>query len=194
MFSKNNLAKFSKRGMIILFIGGVLAIGGAYFLDVSYKSVESIMKIKHYLVENSMILSHQSVNSKFSNEQLVDHNVLIVHVKPETDSIKLIAIEPNNETFEKESKDGFIYHIIGKSSQTSGNYSFTIYNLSNERVIVNALIGEDPYLNGKCISTYAINCYAVPMAIGLVITGVITFVIGGLLIFTEFRKNRMNSK
>ena len=170
----------------------ILAVTGAYFLDASYKSVESIMGVKHDIVDNSIVLSHQSINSTFSNNQLADHNVLIVHSKPYADSIKLIVEEPNNETFEKESNDGFVYHIIGKNSQTSGNYSVTIYNLSNEPVTINALIGEDPYLSGKCISSYGVNCYAVPTAIGFVIVGVIAFVVGGLLIFTEFRKKRLN--
>lgn len=152
------------------------------------------MQIKHHLIEDGTILPRQSVNSTISSEQLVDHNVLIVHVKPESDSIKLITIEPNNETFEKESQDGFVYHIIGKNPQTSGNYSVTIFNLSNEPVNVNAIIGEDPYLGGKCASSYGVSCYVIPMAIGLVIVGVITFIAGGLLIFADFRKQSLRSK
>jgi hypothetical protein len=175
-------------------IGIALAVVGAFLLDNSYDSVESIMKIKHPLIEDSTILPQQSVNSTISDEQLVDHNVLIVHVKPKSDSIKLITMEPNNETFEKESKDGFVYHIIGKNSQTMGNYSVTIYNISNEPVNVNAIIGEDPYLSGKCATSYGVSCYAIPMAIGFVILGVITFIAGGLLAFTDFRKQRLRSK
>jgi len=152
------------------------------------------MKIKHPIIEDSTILPQQSVNSTISNEQLVDHNVLIVHVTPESDSIKLITTEPNNETFEKESTDGFAYHIIGKSPQATGNYSVTIYNLSKEPVNVNAIIGEDPYLSGKCATSYGTSCYAIPMAIGFVIIGAITFIAGGLLIFTDFRKQRLRSK
>ena len=120
--------------------------------------------------------------------------MLLAHVKPASDSIRLIATDPNNETFEKESKNGFVYHIIGKNSQTSGNYSVTIYNLSNEPVSVNALIGEDPYLNGKCAAIYGASCYAIPIAIGFVIIGVITFIAGGLLTFTDFRKQKLHSK
>jgi len=175
-------------------IGIVLAVVGSFFLDNSYKSVESIMKIRHNLIEDSTISPKQSVNSTIYNEQLVDHNVLIVHVKPESDSIKLITMEPNNETFEKESKDGFVYHIMGKNLQTMGNFSITIYNLSNEPVNVNAIIGEDPYLSGKCVASYGASCYAIPMAIGFVIVGVITFIAGGLLVFTDFRKQRLHSK
>ena len=175
-------------------IGIALAVVGAFLLDDSYKSVESIMKIKHPIIEDSTISPQQSINSTISNEQLVDHNVLIVHVKPESDSIKLITMEPNNETFEKESNDGFVYHIIGKNSQAMGNYSVTIYNLSNEPVSVNAIIGEDPYLSGKCATSYGTSCYAIPMAIGFVIIGVITFIAGGLLVFTDFRKKRLSGK
>ena len=175
-------------------IGIVLAVVGSFFLDNSYKSVESIMKIRHNLIEDSTISPKQSVNSTIYNEQLVDHNVLVVHVKPESDSIKLITMEPNNETFEKESKDGFVYHIMGKNLQTMGNFSITIYNLSNEPVNVNAIIGEDPYLSGKCVASYGASCYAIPMAIGFVIVGVITFIVGGLLAFTDFRKKRLHSK
>ena len=179
---------------MIIAIGIVLAVVGAFLLDNSYKSVELIMKIKHPIIENSIISPQQSINSTISNEQLVDHNVLIVHVKPESDSIKLITMEPNNETFEKESNNGFVYHIIGKSPQAMDNYSITIYNLSNEPVNVNAIIGEDPYLSGKCATSYGTSCYAIPMAIGFVIIGAITFVAGGLLAFTDFRKKRLRSK
>jgi len=175
-------------------IGIVLAVVGALFLDNSYKSVESIMQIKHHLIDDGTILPHQSINSTISNEQLVDHNVLIVRVIPVSDSVKLITTEPNNETFEKESNDGFVYHIIGKTSQTMGNYSVTIYNLENEPVSVNVIIGEDPYLSGKCATSYGISCYIIPMAIGFVIVGVITFIAGGLLAFTDFRKQRFRNK
>jgi len=185
---------FPIRGILIMSIGIALAVVGAFLLDNSYESVESIMKIKHLLIEDRTISPQQSVNSTISDEQLVDHNVLVVHVKPESDSIKLITMEPNNETFVKESKDGFVYHIIGKNPQTSGNYSVTIYNISNEPVNVNAIIGEDPYLSGKCAASYGVSCYAIPMAIGFVIVGVITFIAGGLLAFTDFRKKRLPSK
>ncbi|MGI0068892.1 MAG: hypothetical protein ACREAN_01400, partial [Nitrosopumilaceae archaeon] len=176
------------RGIMILSIGVFLAVVGAYLLDNSYKSVESIMKIKHNLIEDVTILPNQSVNSTISNDQLVNHNVLIAHVTPYSDSIKLITVEPNNETFEKESKDGFVYHIIEKNSQATGNYSVTIYNLSNEPVTVNAIIGEDPYLSGKCDPSYGTSCYTIPMAIGFVIVGGVTFIVGVLLVFTDLRK------
>jgi hypothetical protein len=173
---------------MILFIGIFFAVVGAYLLDNSYRSVESIMKIKHILFEDITILPNQSVNSTISNDQLVDHNVLIVHVTPSSDSIKLIAAEPNNETFEKESKNGFVYHIIEKNSQTTGNYLVTIYNFNNEPVNVNGIIGEDPYLSGKCDPSYGTSCYTIPMAIGFVIVGGVTFIVGVLLVFTDLRK------
>ncbi len=173
---------------MILSIGVSLAVVGAYLLDNSYKSVESIMKIKHNLIEDITILPNQSVNSTISNDQLVDHNVLIAHVTPRSDSIKLITVEPNNETFEKESKDGFVYHIIEKNPQATGNYSVTIYNLNNEPVTVNAIIGEDPYLSGKCDSSFGTSCYTIPMAIGFVIVGGVTFIAGVFLVFADLRK------
>jgi len=186
------LVKLPIRGILILSVGVVLVIIGTSTLDNSYELVESIMKIKHNLIEDKTLLPNQSTQSIISNNQLVEHSVLLAHVKPASDSIRLIATDPNNETFEKESKNGFVYHIIEKNPQTTGNYSVAIYNLSNEPVYVTAVIGEDPYLSGKCDPGYITSCYTIPMAIGIVIVGVIAFIIGVLLIFTDLRKVKLS--
>ena len=179
------------RGILILSVGVVLVIIGVFTLDNSYELVESIMKIKHNLIDDNALLPNQSVKSIISNDKLVEHNVLLAHVRPASDSIRLIATDPNNETFEKESKNGFVYHIIEKNSQATGNYSVTIYNLSNEPVSVTALIGEDPYLSGRCDPSYITSCYAIPMAIGFVIVGAVAFIVGVLLLFTGLRKVKL---
>lgn len=163
---------------------------GTKLFDNSYESVESIMKIKHKIIEDQTILRNQSLNSTIPTDALTEHNVITVHVTPHSDSIKLVATDPSGDRFEKESKDGFVYHIIEKKPQLGGNYSITIYNLNNEPVNVDAILGEDPFLSGKCDPNYGASCYAIPVAIGFVIIGVITFIVGALLAITDFRKQR----
>lgn len=153
-----------------------------------------MMKIKHNVIEDQTIKSNQSLNFTITTAALVEHNVITVHVKPTSDSIKLVVADSSGETFEKESKDGFVYHIIDKKAQAEENYSITIYNLSHESVNVNAILGEDPFLSGKCDPSYGVGCYAIPMAIGLVMIGVIMLIVGALLAITDFRKQRKRNK
>jgi hypothetical protein len=178
------------RGILIAAIGIILVVVGASLFDNSYDSVESMMKIKHNLIEDQTILRNQSINSTIQTNALVDHNVVIVHVSPSSDSVKLISVDPNGDTFEKESKNGFVYHIIEKNTQVDGNYSIVIYNLNDEPITVNAVLGEDPFLSGKCDSSHGVGCYIIPIAIGFVIVGIVAFIIGALLAITDFRKQR----
>lgn len=171
-------------------IGIVLAVVGAGFFDNSYESVEPMMKIKHNIIEDQTILRDQSLNSTIHEDELVEHNVIIVHIKPASDSIKFLAFDPSGGTFEKESKDGFVYHILEKKPQVGGDYSIKIYNQSNEPINVNAIVGEDPYLSGNCDPSYGLQCNIIHLWIGFVIIGIITFIVGALLTITDFRKQK----
>jgi hypothetical protein len=189
--TRNDLAKFYlQRGILIAAIGIVIVIIGTGLFDNSYEYVEPLMKIKHDIIEDQTILRNQSISSTIPQDELVEHNVIIAHVKPSHDSIKLLATDPSGETFEKESKDGFVYHIIDKKTQAEGNYSIEIYNLSGEPITVNTVFGEDPYLSGKCEQGYGMRCYTIPLAIGFVIIGIITFIVGTLLAIVDFRRQK----
>ncbi|MGI0087639.1 MAG: hypothetical protein ACREBI_06725 [Nitrosotalea sp.] len=179
--------------MIIISIGAVLLVMGSVIFDNSYDLVESLMKTKHDIIEDKQILQGQSINSTITWDDLTEHTVLVVHVTPVLDSVKLQVTEPNGEIFEKESKNGFVYHIIEKRSQEQGNYYFSILNLGNEPVHVTVVLGEDPYLSGTCDSANGINCYAVTVAIGLVIIGMITLIAGSLITVNDFRKKQKQS-
>jgi hypothetical protein len=174
--------------LIIVSIGVVLLVVGSKIFDNSYDVVESMMTIKHDIIEDKEILQGQSINSTITWDELSEHTVLIVHVMPVLGLIKLHVTEPNGAIFEKESNNGFVYHIIEKNSQEQGDYYFSIQNLGNAPVNVTVVLGEDPYLSGTCDSTNGIYCYAIPVAIGLVIIGMITLIAGSLLIVYDFRK------
>lgn len=148
------------------------------------------MNIKHKIVEDKTILQNKYLNSTIPTDILVDHNIVLVHVTPQTDSIKLVATDPNGDTFSKESKDGFVYDIIEKKAQAEGNYSISIYNLNDESVNVNVVLGEDPFLSGKCDPNNSNGCFAIPLAIGFVIGGIIAFIVGAILAITDFQKQR----
>jgi hypothetical protein len=181
------------RGFLIAAIGIVLVISGAGLFDNSYQAVEPIMKTKHNIIEDQTILPHQSLNSTIPSELLVDHNVILVHVKPTSDSIKFLAVDPTGDIFTKESKNGFVYHILTKQQQ-AGNYSIAIYSQSNAPINVNAIVGEDPYLSSNCDSSYGLQCDTIQVYIGFVIIGVIAFIVGALLAITDLRRKRKVSK
>jgi hypothetical protein len=176
--------------LIIVSIGAVLLVMGSNIFDNSYDMVESMMKTKHDIIEDKEILQGQLINSTITWDELSEHTVLVVHAMPALGSIKLQVTDPNGGIFEKESNNGFVYHIIEKSSQEQGNYYFSILNLGNAPVNVTVVLGEDPYLSGTCDSTNGINCYAIPVAIGLVIIGMITLIVGSLITVNDFRKKR----
>lgn len=171
-------------------IGIILVVIAGNLFDTSYESVEQIMKTKHNIIEDQTIMLHQSLNSTISKDELVDHNVIVVHVRPASNTIKLLAIDASGNTFEKESKNGFVYRIIEKKPQSEGNYSITIFNQGNEPVNVNAILGEDPYLSGKCEQGYGLKCNVIAILIGFVLLGIIMFIVGILLAFIDFRKQR----
>ena len=176
------------RGLIIIAIGAVLLVVGSGIFDNSYDSVESMMKDKHNIIEDKAILQEQLINSTITWDELTEHTVLVVHVVPVSGLIKLQVTEPNGEIFEKESTNGFVYHIIEKRPHEQGNYYFNILNLGSTPVNVTVVLGEDPYLSGTCDSTNGMNCYVIPTAIGLVIVGMITLIVGSLITVNDFRK------
>lgn len=170
-----------------------MLVVGSNIFDNSYDLVESMMKIKHDIIEDKEILQGQSINSTITWDELTEHTVLVVHVMPALGSIKLQVIEPDGEIFEKESKNGFVYHIMEKRPQEQGNYYFSILNLGSESVNVTVVLGEDPYLSGTCDPVNGINCYVIPVAIGMVIIGMITLIVGLLITVNDFRKKRKQS-
>lgn len=181
------------RGLIIVSIGAVLLVVGSNIFDNSYDIVESMMKTKHDIIEDKEVSQGQSINSTITWDELSEHTVLVAHVMPALGSIKLQVTEPNGEIFEKESNNGFVYHIIEKRPQEQGNYSLSILNLGNAPVNVTVVLGEDPYLSGTCDSVNGINCYVIPAAIGMVIIGMITLIVGSLITINDFRKKRKPS-
>jgi len=189
------LAKWSlARGSIIAGIALVVFVIGVNLFDSAYESVEPVLKNKQTIIDSKTIPPNQFINSTIPTGDLMEHNVLVIHLMPLSGSVKLFGIEPSGMTFEKESKDGFLYHIIQKS-RSEGTYSIQISNSASEPVQVGVIIGEDPYLSGNCNS--GIKCFTVLVAIGLVIVGIIAFIVGILIGARDFRKEnkmRQNKK
>ena len=179
------------RGPIVAAIALTVVVIGATLFDNSYQSVEQILRTKSTLIEDREVLPNQFTNSTIPSDQLKEHNVLIIHTTPTSGSVKLEGIEPNGMTFEKESKDGFLYHIIEKNTQ-GGSYSITISNIGSQPVKINVIIGEDPFLSKNC-SVDGMQCSMVWIAIGLVVIGIIAFIVGiliGMLAFKNERKKK----
>lgn len=178
------------RGLIIALVGVSLLIVGASIFDRSYAVVESVMGDKQDIVKGKVLSQGQSVNSTIPWDQLATHSILIVNSSPTSARIKLQVTEPTGGTFEKESKNGFIYHIIGKSTQNQGNYYFRVLNLGGEPASINVVLGEDPYLSGKCNSDDRVMCYAIPASIGIVIAGMLALIIGSLIAINDLSKRK----
>lgn len=181
------------RGPVIATIAlGVLVLGSTLF-DNSYQNVESLLRTKYDIAQSKIILPNQSVNYTVFNDQLKEHNVLVIHVRPTTQVVKLEVIEPNGMTFEKESKDGFLYHIIQKNNQGE-KYTLKISNSGSEAAQIDAIISEDPFLSGHCNESFGIGCGMVNLAMGLVISGIIGFIIGILIGISDFKKEKKLQK
>ena len=110
------------RGPVIAVIGLVLIVVGANLFDTVYQSVEPLLGTAFGIFTDREILPNQFINSTVDSSKLKEHNVIIVHAIPSSGSIKLEGIDPNGMTFEKESKDGFLYHIIQRSTSGGGPY------------------------------------------------------------------------
>jgi hypothetical protein len=177
------------RGPIIAAISLIVVVLGANLFDMSYQSVEPILRTKSVIITDKEIIPNQFVNFTIRSDQLKEHNVIIVHAKPLSGSIKLEGIEPNNMTFEKESKVGYLYHIIQRSNQ-AGLYSIKISNTASQTIIIDVIMGEDPFLSNNCDSSYGMECNLVQISMAMVAIGLISFIIGILLGMSDFKKER----
>jgi hypothetical protein len=177
------------RGPIIAAIGLFVVVIGANLFDTSYHSVESILKTKSILMSDKEILPNQFANFTIHSEQLVEHNVIIVHTIPSSGLVRLDGMEPNGMTFEKESNDGFLYHIIQKNNQ-GGSYSIKISDIGSQSVTINVMMGEDPFLSKNCNTSYGIKCNVVQISMGMVVIGLIAFILGILIGIFALKKER----
>lgn len=177
------------RGPVIAAVTLTIVVFGASIFDSSYDTVESILKTPNSIFKDRTILPNQFINSTLPNDMLKEHNVFVVHSKPSDNQIHLEVMEPNGMIFEKESKDGFLYHILERNNQ-GGTYSVKISNTGNEPVRVDAILAEDPFLSGNCNESYGIKCDMVHIAMGLVVGGIIGFIVGILIGISDFRKAR----
>ena len=158
--------------------------------DKSYDVVESVMLDKHYLFEDKTVLPGEHVNSTISWNQLAEHSVLVVDTSPKSNSVNLRVDEPGGGMFDKESKSGYVYHIIGKSTQNQANYYYKVSNQGKVPVSIDVVLGEDPYLSGKCSQSNESLCYAIPAVIGLVMGGMIALIVGSAIAVNDFRKKK----
>jgi hypothetical protein len=174
---------------VIAAAGLVVVVIGAGLFDMSYQSVESFLGSKFAIVIDKQILPNQSINSTIHSEQLHEHNVIIIHTTPQSGSVKLEGIDPNGMTFEKESTDGFLYHIIQRSN-SGGSYYIKITDTGNQPVTVYAIMAEDPFLSKNCDASYGIKCSLVPISTGMVAIGIVAFIVGIAIGMYYFRKER----
>lgn len=176
------------RGPIVATVALIVLVLGATLFDNSYQNVESLINSKYDVTRSTTILPNQFVNYTITNNQLKDHNVLVIHSRPSSQTVKLEVIEPNSMTFEKESKDGFLYHIIQKNNE-GDDYYLKISNDGSALVQVDVIVAEDPYLSGHCEKS-GMECGMVNLAMGLVITGIIGFIVGILIGISDFKKEK----
>lgn len=181
------------RGPIIAAIGLIVVIVGANLFDTAYQSVESIIGATYGIFTDKQILPNQFVNSTILSANLKEHNVIIIHAVPSSASVKLEGIDPNGMTFEKESRDGFLYHIIQRSNQ-GGSYIIKVLDTGNQPVRINAVMGEDPFLSNKCSVEYGTKCNIVYLSVGMVASGIITFIVGVVIGMYYFKKEQKLQK
>lgn len=173
--------------------GIIVVIIGANLFDMSYQSVESLLKENSVIISNKSIITHQSVNYTIQTNMLKEHNVLIFHVTPTTGLIKLEVQEPNEMTFQKQSTDGYLYHIIQRNKQGAG-YQITITNVGNNDVKIDVNLGEDPFLGKNCNASYGIKCGIVQLSMGLVVIGIIVSIVGLIMGIFDYRKRLSKKK
>ena len=177
------------RGPIIAAAGLVIVVIGAGLFDTSYQSVESLLGEKTDIFSGTQILPNQFVNSTIKSGQLHEHNVILVHVTPSSGSVKLEGSDPNGMTFEKDSTNGFLYHIIERSND-GGSYYIKIANTGNQPVVVDSIIAEDPFLSKNCNASDGIKCSIVQVSMGMVAIGIVAFIAGVAIGMYYFRKER----
>ncbi|CUR52140.1 protein of unknown function [Nitrosotalea devaniterrae] len=175
------------RGPLIAVIGLIVLVLGANLFDMVYQSVEPLLGSTSDIFTDREILPSQFINSTVDSGKLKEHNVIIVHTMPSTGSVKLEGIDPNGMTFEKESKDGFLYHIIQRSNQ-GGPYLIKVLDTGNQPVRITAIMGEDPFLSNNCNTTYGIKCNMVQISVGMVVIGIVALVVGVAISAYDFKK------
>lgn len=181
------------RGPAIAVIGLVLVVVGANLFDMVYQSVEPLLGTTFEIFTDKEILPNQFVNSTVDSGKLKEHNVIIIHTIPSSGSVKLEGIDPNGMSFEKESKNGFLYHIIQRSNQ-GGPYLITVLNAGSQPVQITAMMGEDPFLSSNCNSAYGIKCNMVQISVGMVVIGIVALVAGIVVGIYDFKKESKQKK
>ena len=188
------MAKLSlARGPIIAVIGLVVVVIGANLFDMLYQSVEPILKTKSDIMTDKEIQPNQFVNFTIHSNQLQEHNVIIVHAASSSDLVRLEGVEPNGMTFEKESTNGFLYHIVQGNNQ-GGSYDIKIFDIGNQPARIDVVMGEDPFLSKNCDASNGIKCNVVQVSMVMVVVGIIAFVIGILIGISDFKKERKLQK
>lgn len=181
------------RGPAIAVIGLVLLVVGANLFDAVYQSVEPLLGSASDIFADKQILPNQFINSTVDSVKLKEHNVIIVHTEPSSGSVKLEGTDPNGMSFEKESKDGLLYHIIQRSNQ-GGPYLIKVVNTGSEPVRITAVMGEDPFLSGNCNTSYGIKCNMVQISVGMVVIGLVALVVGIAIGAYDFKKESKQKK
>ena len=181
------------RGPAIAVIGLVLLVVGANLFDAVYQSVEPLLGSPSNIFADKQILPNQFINSTVDFSKLKEHNVIIVHAEPSSGSVKLEGTDPNGMSFEKESKDGLLYHIIQRNDQ-GGPYLIKVVNTGSEPVRITAVIGEDPFLSGNCNVSYGIKCNMVQISVGMVGIGLAALVVGIAISAYDFNKESKQKK
>ncbi len=180
------------RGPLIAITGIIVAIIGANLFDMSYQSVEPLLKENSVLISNKGIFPNQVINYTLQSNQLKEHNIIIVHVYPSIGIVKLEGAEPSGMIFEKESKDGYLYHVIQRDNQ-GGAYLIKITNIGTRDVKIDMIMGEDPFLGKNC-GTYGMKCNIVQLSMGFVAIGIIASIVGFVISALDFRKRQSLKK
>ncbi len=181
------------RGPVIAAVGLIVVVIGANLFDTSYQSVESVIGTTSSIFTDKELLPNQSINSTIASSRLAEHNVIVAHIVPSSGSVKLEGVDPNGMTFEKDSSNGFLYHIIQRSTQ-GGSYNLTILDTGSQPVRITAVIGEDPFLGNNCNAVYGMKCSIVHLAVGMVATGIVAFVVGIGMGMYDFKKEQKLQK
>jgi len=178
------------RGVVVASIGLAVLVVGSMIFDNSYDVVESVMLGKKFLAHGQVIPAGGFINYTIPWDNLYEHSVLIVDAAPVSSQVKLHVDEPGGGTFDKETSKGYAYHIIGKSTQQQGPYKVLVSNDGSEPATVSVILGEDPYLSGKCNQSDQFSCYAIPATIGFVIGGMLSLIVGSVIAVSDFRRKK----
>jgi hypothetical protein len=181
------------RGPGIAVIGLVLLVVGANLFDTVYQSVEPLLGNTFTIFADKEILPNQFINSTVDSGKLKEHNVIIIRTMSSSGSVKLEGTDPNGMSFEKESKDGFLYHIILRSNQ-GGPYLIKVTDTGSQPVRITAVMGEDPFLGADCNSAYGIKCNMVQISVGMVVIGLVVLIVGIAIGAYDFKKESKQKK